>query len=80
MKPCTMPDGSCAECLGGWLCAYHQEETARVWNNRQAELRKAAINSRLAAIERIMASRELESDEGGTAESKAAAMYDAGVR
>jgi hypothetical protein len=76
-EPSYAADGSCNACVGGWLCAYHQETTARDWNHRQSEIAKASEHLRQLAIDRYAASHELESDEGGTADEKASKAMDA---
>jgi hypothetical protein len=32
--PPLRADGSCLECTGGWLCAYHQKTTQEAWSAR----------------------------------------------
>jgi pyruvoyl-dependent arginine decarboxylase (PvlArgDC) len=64
-------DGSCTACAGGWLCEYHQKETARKWNRRQTALAEAAAGQHEITLQQIEAQRELESDDGGTAREKA---------
>lgn len=69
--PAIRPDGSCSACTGGWMCQYHQQQTAREWNAKQSMLAEAAAGQRESELQRIQARYELESDEGGTAREKA---------
>lgn len=41
-EPARRPDGTCAACVGGWLCEYHRETTARAERNRMAAVVAAA--------------------------------------
>lgn len=77
MRPTLNPDGSCPLCLGGWLCSWHQQDGLRRDREQAATLRQVAANIRQARIESICARYELESDEGGTAEQKAAKLLEA---
>lgn len=75
--PKMREDGSCVECIGGWLCEYHQEETERKWNHRQREIAACVDHFAELEIARLCASLELESDEGGTAREKALRIMEA---
>ncbi len=73
-SPILRPDGSCPDCLGGWLCKYHQQEGLRRDARKSQTIREAARALRAHNIARIMAQYELESDEFYTAEQKAIAL------
>jgi hypothetical protein len=70
-KPLILSDGSCSACVGGWQCAWHQNEGVRLDRERGAMLRRVSANSRQYEIARVCSRFELESDEGGTREEKA---------
>lgn len=71
------PDGSCPACIGGWLCVFHQQENARRDRERAKVFRAAAVGIRTNRIAELCARHEIESDEGGNREDKAARMLGA---
>ena len=70
--------GACLACAGGWVCAYHQKEAARRWNDRARALSGLGESIRQSRLRDIASRFELESDEGGTALEKAARMLAGG--
>jgi hypothetical protein len=69
--PPLRPDGTCSACVGGWQCEYHQRKGVAKDKEQAETIRKVSSGAKAAAIGRICAALELESDEGGTAEEKA---------
>lgn len=74
VEPPRRVDGTCAACVGGWLCKYHQQTTALHWNREQNRNAAMMIRVRRDELHRIAARYELESDEFYTAEQKAEAI------
>lgn len=76
MKNRFRPDGSCSACSGGWLCKACQNDNARSYGEQADMFRRVAAYSRSERVARVCARYELESDEGGSREEKAAAMLE----
>lgn len=72
VAPTLRPDGSCPACSGGWSCPYHIAEGLRRDAEQSALLRRVAAAQRENEIARVCSRFELESDERGTREEKAA--------
>jgi hypothetical protein len=69
--PKLRADGSCPQCVGGWQCAYHQQQGVVADKLRSEAIRLASESLRRAEISRVCARYELETDEAGTREDKA---------
>lgn len=74
IAPVLRADGSCPACSGGWVCAFHRSQGLRADRERSAMLRRVCAGIRANRIAEVCARFELESDEGGTREEKAARM------
>jgi hypothetical protein len=70
-KPPARSDGTCSACIGGWQCKYHQQEGVKLDRARAAVIASAALASHRHALDVIIATCQLESDECGTATRKA---------
>ena len=79
MKKITEPpqrkDGTCSACTGGWMCKYHQNQSAREYNKQAQMISEVSRNMRDTTISHIAAEMQLESDEAGTAFEKAERIY-----
>ena len=69
--PKPRDDGSCPQCIGGWQCAYHQQQGIALDRSRSEAIKLASESLRRAEISRVCARYELETDEAGTCEDKA---------
>ena len=71
--------GQCADCaaLGGWLCRSCQVDNAKSERARMETLRRVVAISRATRIAELCADHEIESDDGGTREDKAARILGA---
>lgn len=74
MKTRFDSSGRCMTCIGGNLCKFCSADNAKQDRERSAVLASAAADIRCNRIARVCARFELESDEGGTREEKAAAI------
>lgn len=74
MKTRFRPDGSCSTCSGGWLCKACQNDGLARDKARSAILRSTVQGIQQTRIARVCSRYELESDERGTREEKAAEM------
>ncbi len=74
--PKLRPDGACPDCIGGWLCAYHQRQGLDNDRKRSQAIKSAVRSLRNQELQRIMARYELESDEFLSAEQKAVAIME----
>lgn len=70
--PTLRPDGSCPVCSGGWQCSFHQAEGLRIDRDRAQTIRRVVTSAREHDIARLCARHEIESDEMGSREDKAA--------
>lgn len=75
--PALRSDGTCSACVGGWTCKFHQEENAERDRERCAMLQSAARHIRAVRIAELCSSLELEGDESGSREDRAARMLGA---
>ena len=69
--PELRPDGTCSACKGGWLCEYHQQEVVQRFETLRRLFWEVRSGARAAALARVAAEHDYESDEMSTAEQKA---------
>ena len=72
--PTLRQDGSCPACVGGWQCAFHIAAGLEEDRQRSRTLARVVAGQRENEIARVCWLYELESDEGGTREEKAARL------
>jgi hypothetical protein len=75
MKTLDMPplrlDGTCSACVGGWQCEYRQRAGVLADKIKAAAVAEASHMAHRMVLQVIIATCQLESDEGGTATMKA---------
>jgi hypothetical protein len=66
-EPAKRADGTCAACIGGWMCAYHSHVSEMEYRRRFAAIRLAADGAERAAIEALAYNRgcDLNHNEDG---------------
>ena len=74
--PKLRDDSSCPQCIGGWQCAYHQQQGVALDRLRSEAIKLASESLRRAEISRVCAQHGLETDEAGTREEKAQRILD----
>jgi hypothetical protein len=76
LAPKLRDDGSCPQCVGGWQCAYHQQQGVAKDRMQSETIKLASESLRRAEISRVCARYELETDEAGTCEEKVQRILD----
>ena len=56
-EPAKRADGTCAACIGGWMCAYHSHVSEIEYRRRSDAIRRAAEHFRRAAVEALAYNR-----------------------